>query len=48
MAKAKELPSGMWNVTVYSHTENGKRMYESFTALTKNEAELKAAAFKMI
>lgn len=46
MAKAKRLPSGMWNVTVYSHTENGKRKYESFTALTKNEAELKAAEFK--
>lgn len=46
MAKAKKLPSGMWNVTVFSHMENGKRKYESFTALTKSEAELKAAEYK--
>lgn len=45
MAKAKKLPSGMWNVTVYSHTENGKRKYESFTAATKSEVELRAAEF---
>lgn len=46
MAKAKKLPSGAWNVMVYSHTENGKRKYESFTAPTRAEAELKAAEFK--
>ena len=46
MSKAKKLPSGQWNILVYSHTENGKRKYESFTAPTKSEAELKAAEFK--
>lgn len=46
MPKAKKLPSGAWNVSVYSHTENGKRKYVSFTAGTKAEAELKAAEYK--
>lgn len=47
MAKAKRLPSGAWNVLVYSHTDSaGKRHYESFTASSKAEAELKAAEFK--
>lgn len=46
MAKARRLASGAWNVSVYSHTENGKRKYESFTAWTKQEAELKAAEYK--
>lgn len=46
MPKAKKLPSGAWNCSVYSHTENGKRVYASFTAQTKSEAELKAAEFK--
>ena len=46
MAKAKKLPSGQWNVLVYSHTEGGKRKYESFTAPTKAEAEMMAAEFK--
>jgi len=46
MSKAKKLPSGAWNVSVYSHTENGKRKYVSFTAGTKAEAELKAAEYK--
>lgn len=46
MAKAKKLPSGNWRVLVYSHTDpNGKRVYESFTAPTKQEAEMKAAKF---
>jgi integrase len=44
--KAKKLPSGQWNVLVYSHTENGKRKYESFTEPTKALAEQKAAEFK--
>ncbi|MFR1475685.1 MAG: hypothetical protein ACLSB9_08035 [Hydrogeniiclostridium mannosilyticum] len=39
MAKAKKLPSGNWNVKVFSHIENGKRKYESFTAESKAEAE---------
>ena len=47
MANAKKLPSGAWNASVYSHTdENGKRKYISITANTKNECELKAAEFK--
>lgn len=39
MAKAKKLPSGHWRVRVYDK-ETGK--YKSFTAETKNEAELAA------
>lgn len=47
MAKAKKLPSGMWRVLAYSHTDgDGKRHYESFTAPTKAEAEMQAAAFQ--
>lgn len=42
MATAKKLPSGSYRVRVYSHTENGKKIYESFTAPTKAEAEMKA------
>lgn len=46
MATAKRLPSGSYRVRVYSHTDgNGRKVYESFTAATKKEAELKAAAF---
>ena len=46
MAKAKKLPSGNWNVKVFSHIENGKRKYESFTAESKAEAEYLASQFK--
>ena len=46
MAKAKKLASGNWNVKVFSHMENGKRKYESFTASTKKEAEYLASQFK--
>lgn len=46
MAKAKKLPSGMWNVSVYSHMEGNKRKYVSFTAPTKAAVELKAAEYK--
>lgn len=47
MAKAVKLPSGNWNVKVYSHrNENGKRVYVSFTAPTKAEAMSKAAIFQ--
>ena len=46
MATAKKLPSGNWRVQVYSHTnEQGRKVYESFTASTKQEAEMKAAKF---
>lgn len=51
MAKAKKLKSGNWRVLVFSHydvtvTPDGpkkKRIYESFTAPTKREAEALAA-----
>lgn len=50
MATAKRLPSGNWQVKVYSHTEyvdgKPKRIRESFTAPTKAEAEYQAALFK--
>lgn len=46
MAKAKKLPSGSWRVRVYSHTDSdGKKVYESFTASTRQEAEMMAARF---
>ena len=46
MAKAKKLPSGNWRVRVYSHTSpDGRKHYESFTASTKQEAEMLAAKF---
>lgn len=46
MAKAKKLPSGNWRVKVFSHTTpDGKNHYESFTASTKQEAEMRAAKF---
>lgn len=46
MAKAKKLPSGSWRVRVYSHTTpDGIKHYESFTASTKQEAEMQAAKF---
>lgn len=48
MAKAKKLKSGNWRCLVYSHTDShGKRIYESFTASTKAEAEALAAQFKL-
>lgn len=47
MASAKKLKSGQWRTLVYSHTENGKRKYESFTASTKKESEYMAAEFAM-
>lgn len=46
MANAKKLPSGSWRVRVFSHKDSeGKAHYESFTAPTKVEAEMKAAQF---
>lgn len=44
MATAKRLSSGSYRVRVYSHTDsNGRKVYESFTAPTKREAEMMAA-----
>lgn len=50
MATARKLPSGSWRVQVFSHYEYGpdgkqKRVYESFTAPTRREAERDAAAW---
>lgn len=46
MANAKKLPSGSYRARVYSHTENGKKVYISITARSQGEAELKAAKLK--
>lgn len=44
MAEAHKLPSGSWRAQVYVGKDpNGKRIYESFTADTKKEADLLAA-----
>lgn len=48
MATAKKLPSGQWRTLIYSHMENGKRKYESFTADTKKESEFLATQFKLL
>lgn len=46
MPNAKKLPSGNWRVRVYSHTDSlGKKHYESFTASTKQQAEMLANKF---
>lgn len=49
MATAKKLPSGSYRCQIFSHYEyvNGKRkrIYESFTADTKREAERQAAVW---
>ncbi len=48
MAKAKKLPSGNWRVDLYVGTDdNGKRIYKSFTAGTKKEAEFLAAEYNL-
>lgn len=48
MAKAKKLPSGNWRVRVYAgDDEHGKKIYKSFTAATKREAEFLAAEYQM-
>ena len=49
MAKAKKLPSGNWRVNLYDYTDpaSGKRIYKSFTAATKKEAEYMAAEYKL-
>lgn len=46
MPRAKKLPSGSWRTRVYSFTDdNGKKHYKSFTAPTKQEAEMLASKF---
>lgn len=48
MAKAKKTKSGNWRCLVYDHTtDEGKRIYKSFTAPTKKEAEYLASQYKM-
>ena len=44
--KAKKLPSGRWRCRVYDWTDPaGKKIYKSFTADTRKEAELLAAKY---
>lgn len=45
MATAKKLPSGSYRVRVFVGMENGKKVYKSFTASTKKEAEYNAAQY---
>ena len=45
MATARVLPSGQWRCLVFDGVENGKRKYKSFTAATKNDAELQAKQY---
>lgn len=45
MATAKKLPSGSYRVRVFVGVENGKKIYKSFTAKTKKEAEYVATQF---
>jgi integrase len=47
MATAKKRGSGKYRVRIYDYTDlNGKKIYRSFTASTKKEAELLAAQYK--
>lgn len=50
MATARKLPSGSWRCQVFSHMENGKRKYKSFTCTDptprgKRKCEAMAAAW---
>lgn len=45
MAKATKLPSGNWRCKAYYTDEHGERKSKSFTAETKNAAELAAREF---
>ena len=46
MATARKLPSGSWRIRVFSHTDSsGKKIYKSFTASTKKQAEMLAAQY---
>lgn len=46
MPTARKLPSGSWRVLKFDYTDDaGKRHYQSFTAPSKDEAELMAAQY---
>ena len=45
MATAKKLPSGNYRCRIYAGEEDGKKIYKSFTAATKKEAEFLATQF---
>lgn len=45
MATARVLPSGSWRVRMFVGMDNGKKVYKSFTAPTKAEAELMATQY---
>lgn len=46
MANARKLPSGRWRVLLFcGFDDNGKRIYKSFTADTKKQAEAAAATY---
>lgn len=48
MPKAKKLPSGSWRVQLYAGKDAaGKRIYRSFTAPTRKEAEFMAADYAL-
>lgn len=48
MPKAAKLPSGSWRARAFSHVDaNGKRVYKSFTAPTRKEAEYAASAYEV-
>lgn len=48
MANAKKLPSGQWRVLLYcGKDDSGKRIYKSFTASTKKQAEADAALYSI-
>lgn len=48
MARAKQLPSGMWRVLLFIGVDkDGKRRYKSFTAETRREAEYLAAQYSL-
>ena len=47
LPKIKQLPSGAYHATVYSHTDpDGKRRYESITGFDYNQVLLEVAQFK--
>lgn len=45
MATAKKLPSGNYRCRIYVGEEDGKKIYKSFTAPTKKEAEFLATQY---